>query len=163
MTGLHIAQSSTIKLALNPTFIQLNTALMYSAPPSAQVWIHGLKDSDIIPAEHCADFITQVFWNIHKIVTVNTRLRDALNKRQKSYAVMDHIGDILLDSVPHFAPFVSYGAHQLYGKYEFEKEKSSNPVFAQFVEVSRFSISLFFLLIDVVLLDYGKIAGIAQA
>jgi hypothetical protein len=82
MTGLHIAQSSTIKLALNPTFIQLDTALMYSAPPSAQVWINGLKDSDIIPTERRVDFITQVFWNIHEIITVNTRLRDALNKQQ---------------------------------------------------------------------------------
>jgi hypothetical protein len=53
--------------------------------------------------------------------------------------VVDRIGDILLDVVPHFAPFVSYGAHQLYGKYEFEKEKSSNPAFAAFVEVRGFS------------------------
>lgn len=50
---------------------------------------------------------------------------------------MERIGDILLDAVPHFAPFVSYGAHQLYGKYEFEKEKGSNPAFAAFVEVSK--------------------------
>jgi hypothetical protein len=42
--------------------------------------------------------------------------------------------------VPDFGPFVSYGAHQLYGKYEFEKEKSSNPAFAQFVEVGCFVI-----------------------
>ena len=102
-----------------------------------KVWINGLKDSDIIPADRRADFITQVFWNIHEIIAVNTRLRDALNKRQKSYAVVERIGDILLDAVPHFGPFVSYGAHQLYGKYEFEKEKSSNPAFAQFVEVSQ--------------------------
>ncbi|KAG1822209.1 CNH-domain-containing protein [Suillus variegatus] len=101
------------------------------------VWINGLKDSDIIPAERRTDFVTQVFWNIHEIIAVNTRLRDALNKRQKSYAVVERIGDILLDSVPHFAPFVSYGAHQLYGKYEFEKEKSSNPAFAQFVETTE--------------------------
>jgi hypothetical protein len=26
-----------------------------------------------------------------------------------------------------FEPFVVYGAHQLFGKYEFEKEKTSNP------------------------------------
>jgi RHO1 GDP-GTP exchange protein 1/2 len=76
-----------------------------------------------------------VFWNIYDIIAVNTRLRDALNKRQKSYAVVERIGDILLDAVPHFGPFVTYGAHQLYGKYEFEKEKSSNPAFASFVEV----------------------------
>lgn len=77
-----------------------------------------------------------MFWNVFDIIAVNTRLRDALNKRQKSYAVVEKIGDLLLDVVPHFGPFVSYGAHQLYGKYEFEKEKNSNPEFAQFVEVS---------------------------
>ena len=94
-----------------------------------------LRESDIIPEPRRQDFIEQVFWNIHDIIAVNTRLRDALNKRQKSYAVVEQIGDVLLEAVPHFHPFVSYGAHQLYGKYEFEKEKSSNPAFARFVEV----------------------------
>ncbi|KAH9072338.1 CNH-domain-containing protein [Lactarius deliciosus] len=98
------------------------------------VWIAPLSASDIIPEQRRADFIEQVFWNIHDVIGVNTRLRDALNKRQKSYAVIEGIADIFLDIVPLFAPFVSYGAHQLYGKYEFEKEKSSNPAFAQFVE-----------------------------
>lgn len=96
-----------------------------------------LREQEIIPESRRADFLTQVFWNINDIIAVNTRLRDALNKRQKSYAVVEQIGDVLLDAVPHFAPFVSYGAHQLYGKYEFEKEKSSNPAFAAFVEVCR--------------------------
>ncbi|KIJ65660.1 hypothetical protein HYDPIDRAFT_27654 [Hydnomerulius pinastri MD-312] len=101
------------------------------------VWISKLKDSDIIPSDRRTDFIQQVFWNIHDIIAVNTRLRDALNKRQKSYAVVERIGDILIEAVPHFGPFVSYGAHQLYGKYEFEKEKSSNPAFAAFVETTE--------------------------
>ena len=99
------------------------------------VWMKPLQTSSIIPEERRQDFLTQVFWNVNDIISVNVRLRDALNKRQKSYAVVEKIGDILLDAVPHFAPFVSYGSHQLYGKYEFEKEKNSNPAFAQFVEV----------------------------
>ncbi|KAA1469046.1 CNH-domain-containing protein [Dentipellis sp. KUC8613] len=98
------------------------------------LWLTPLKTSDIIPEARRADFISQVFWNINDIIAVNTRLRDALNKRQKSYAVVDVISDIFLDAVPHFSPFVSYGAHQLYGKFEFEKEKAANPAFAQFVE-----------------------------
>lgn len=102
---------------------------------SLQVWVNNLKDSDIIPADRRTDFIQQVFWNIQEIIVVNTRIRDALNKRQKSYAVVECISDIFLEAVPHFGPFVSYGAHQLYGKYEFEKEKSSNSAFAAFVEV----------------------------
>ena len=102
-----------------------------------------MKESEVLPSERRTDFLEQVFWNIHDIIAVNTRLRDALNKRQKSYAVVEQIGDILLDAIPHFSPFVSYGAHQLYGKYEFEKEKSSNPAFAAFVEVQRASLHLF--------------------
>ena len=105
------------------------------ANENVQVWVAPLTSQDIIPESRRADFIQQVFWNILDVIAVNTRLRDALNKRQKSYAVIEGIADIFLESVPNFAPFVSYGAHQLYGKYEFEKEKSSNPAFAQFVEV----------------------------
>lgn len=90
----------------------------------------------MIPEPRRTEFLEQVFWNMYDIIAVNTRLRDALNKRQKSYAVVEQIGDIFVDNVPNFSPFVSYGAHQLYGKYEFEKEKSSNALFAQFVEVS---------------------------
>lgn len=99
------------------------------------VWIKPLQKSDIIPEERRQEFLSQVFWNIYDIISVNSRLRDALNKRQKSYAVVEKIGDIMLDAFPHFGPFVNYGSHQLYGKFEFEKEKSSNPAFAQFVEV----------------------------
>jgi hypothetical protein len=96
-----------------------------------------LKEADIIPTERRYDFIAQVFWNVHEIIAVNTKLRDALNKRQKSYAVVEKIGDILLEFVPLFTPFVHYGAHQLYGKYAFEDEKRQNPAFTAFVEVRR--------------------------
>ena len=66
---------------------------------------------------------------------MNTRLRDALNKRQKSYAIVETIADIYLEIVKDWEPFVRYGSHQLYGKFEFEKEKNTNPAFAQFVDV----------------------------
>ncbi|KIK08903.1 hypothetical protein K443DRAFT_127890 [Laccaria amethystina LaAM-08-1] len=98
------------------------------------VWMNALKESDIILQSARQEFITTVFWNIEHIIAVNTRLRDALNKRQKSFSVVEKIGDIFLDAVPHFSPFVSYGGHQLAGKDRFEKEKSSNPAFAAFVE-----------------------------
>ncbi|KIK61684.1 hypothetical protein GYMLUDRAFT_73193 [Collybiopsis luxurians FD-317 M1] len=102
------------------------------------VWVKRLQESEIIPAARRDEFLSGVFWNLHTIIAVNTRLRDALVKRQKQYAVVEKIGDILLDMAPHLAePFVSYGSHQLYGKYEFEKEKSSNPGFAQFVETTE--------------------------
>jgi hypothetical protein len=60
--------------------------------------------SDIIPEHQRAGFIEQVIWNIHDAIAVNTRLRDALNKRQKSYAVIEGIADIFRDNIPLFAP-----------------------------------------------------------
>jgi len=101
----------------------------------SQFWIKPLRSSNIIPEARREDFVTQVFWNVLEIYAVNVRLVDLLNKRAKQAHVVDHIGDIFLDFVPHFAPYVKYGAHQLYGKYEFEKEKGSNPAFAKFVDV----------------------------
>ncbi|KAG9019185.1 RHO1 GDP-GTP exchange protein 2 [Tulasnella sp. 427] len=97
-------------------------------------WVKPLRTSDIIPESRRIQFVQQVFWNLDEIIAVNTRLRDALNKRQKAYAIVEMIGDIYLDVVKDFEPFVRYGSHQLYGKFEFEKEKSANPAFAQFVE-----------------------------
>ncbi|KZV74551.1 CNH-domain-containing protein [Peniophora sp. CONT] len=97
-------------------------------------WITPLKTLDIIPEERRATFVQDVFWNVLDVLAVNTRLRDALSRRQKQYAVVEQLGDVFLEAVPHFSPFVAYGAHQMYGKYEFEKEKANNPAFAAFVE-----------------------------
>ena len=102
-----------------------------------QAWIKPLRSRDIIPEALRDDFVTQVFWNVLEIHAVNAKLSELLSKRQKQQAIVERIGDYLLEMVPHFQPFVKYGAHQLYGKYEFEKEKSSNPAFAKFVEVRQ--------------------------
>jgi hypothetical protein len=59
-------------------------------------------------------------------------------KRQKHRPFVDQIADVMLKHIPKLEPFIKYGAHQLYGKYEFEKEKNSNSALAQFVdEVER--------------------------
>ncbi|CAO1617455.1 unnamed protein product [Parajaminaea phylloscopi] len=97
-------------------------------------WIKPLRSKDIIAEARREDFVTQVFWNVLEVHAVNSKLAELITKRQKQHAVVDRIGDIFLEMVPHFQPFVKYGAHQLYGKYEFEKEKSSNPAFAKFVD-----------------------------
>ncbi|KAH7101466.1 CNH-domain-containing protein [Auriculariales sp. MPI-PUGE-AT-0066] len=99
------------------------------------VWMKPLLDgSGGVDLADSATFVHNVFWNVADILAVNTKLRDALTKRQKAYAVVDRIGDILLEHVPFFDPFVAYGAHQLLAKVEFEREKAANPSFAVFVE-----------------------------
>lgn len=100
-----------------------------------------LKTGTVIPESRREQFAHQVFWNVTEIHGVNIKLAESMTRRQKQQPVVQSIGDILLKVVPDFAPFVKYGAHQLYGKYEFEKEKQSNPAFLKFVEVSALSAS----------------------
>ncbi|EJU03635.1 CNH-domain-containing protein [Dacryopinax primogenitus] len=97
-------------------------------------WYKPLSTSDVIEEPRRTDFLQQVFWNISEIIAVNSKLRDALNKRQKGFAIVEKISDILIEHVRNFRPFVTYGAHQLYGKAEFERERTSNPAFAKFVD-----------------------------
>lgn len=87
-----------------------------------------------IPEHRREKFIRTVFSNLPDVYSVNLSLAEALTKRQQQGPIVHNIGDIFLQHVPHFEPFIKYGANQLYGKYEFEKEKSSNPNFAKFVE-----------------------------
>ena len=50
--------------------------------------------------------------------------------------MVQKIGDLFLERAAQFEPFVAYGSHQLFGKFEFEKEKGNNPAFQRFVDVS---------------------------
>lgn len=101
-------------------------------------WMKPLKSANSpIPEHRREKFIRTVFGNCLEILACNSRLAEALNTRQKESHVVHHVGDIFLHFVPGFDPFIKYGANQLYGKYEFEKEKSSNPAFAKFVEMTE--------------------------
>lgn len=77
--------------------------------------------------------INDIFWNITEVLQVNEQLSKALLERQSKNPVVDQVGDIMLAHVANFEPFVRYGAHQIIGKYIFEKEKSTNAWFAEFV------------------------------
>ncbi|KAF3480102.1 uncharacterized protein GIQ15_05449 [Arthroderma uncinatum] len=98
--------------------------------------LRSLNNSNLspIPEHRREKFIRTVFGNCLEVLGVNSKLSEALNTRQKENQVVQTIGDIFLQFVPRFDPFIRYGANQLHGKYEFEKERSSNPAFAKFVE-----------------------------
>ncbi|KAI5212959.1 hypothetical protein AUEXF2481DRAFT_70482 [Aureobasidium subglaciale EXF-2481] len=99
-------------------------------------WIKPLRNPNIspIPEHRREKFIRTVFSNCQEVHAVNVRLASALTRRQQQNPVVRNVGDIFLEFVPQFTPFIKYGANQLFGKFEFEKEKSSNPAFAKFVE-----------------------------
>ena len=106
-------------------------------------WMRPLRSGNTTSANHHASpipehrrekFIRTVFGNCLEVLKVNSGLCEALNVRQKESHVVETVGDIFLQHAPRFDPFIRYGANQLYGRYEFEKEKASNPTFARFVE-----------------------------
>ena len=87
-----------------------------------------------IPEQRREKFIYHVFANSIEVHAVNSKLADALTRRQQENPVVRNVGDLFLNFVPRFGPFIKYGANQLVGKYEFERERSDNPLFARFVD-----------------------------
>lgn len=99
-------------------------------------WIKPLRNpaTSPIPEHRREKFIRTVFSNCQEVHSVNVRLANALTRRQQQGPVVRNVGDVFLEYVGQFSPFIKYGANQLFGKYEFEKEKASNHAFAKFVE-----------------------------
>ena len=87
-----------------------------------------------IPEQRREKFIREVFSNCMEVHAVNSKLADQLTRRQQENPVVKNVGDIFLSFVPRFDPFIQYGANQLNGKYEFEKERQSNVAFSRFVD-----------------------------
>lgn len=87
-----------------------------------------------IPEHRREKFIRTVFSNCMDVHAVNSRFAEALTRRQQESPVVKNVGDIFLSFVPRFDPFIKYGANQLYGKFEFERERQSNPGFSKFVD-----------------------------
>lgn len=98
--------------------------------------LRGLSSNIVSPIreEKREKFVRTVFGNSQEVLAVNSKFADELSKRQKEQHVVYHVGDIFLKWVPQFDPFIKYGANQMYGKYEFEKEKGTNQAFSRFVD-----------------------------
>ncbi|KAI8380101.1 CNH domain-containing protein [Blakeslea trispora] len=98
-------------------------------------WVEPLLTmDDILSDEEKVTFVKQVFHNIADVRHTNAELSRALSMRQAEKYIVSGIGDVMLEHVRNFEPFVEYGAHQVIGKFTFELEKKRNPGFARFVE-----------------------------
>ncbi|KAL9049387.1 MAG: hypothetical protein Q9162_007241 [Coniocarpon cinnabarinum] len=102
-------------------------------------WINPLRKvvpgkPPTLPEPKREKFIHTVFCNTPEVYAVNLRLAEALTRRQQQHPVVRNVGDILLEFVPRFPPFIRYGANQLWGKYDFEREKKENPFFKKFTD-----------------------------
>ncbi|OAL43785.1 Rho1 guanine nucleotide exchange factor 1 [Pyrenochaeta sp. DS3sAY3a] len=103
-------------------------------------WMKPLRNPQTspIPEHRREKFVRTVFSNCQEVYMVNSRMAENFTRRQQKEPVVRNVGDIFMEYVPHFSPFIKYGANQLFGKYEFEHEKRTNQNFAKFVdEVER--------------------------
>ncbi|KAK8917279.1 hypothetical protein H634G_09130 [Metarhizium anisopliae BRIP 53293] len=101
-------------------------------------WIIPLRSkASPIPLQRRDKVVKTIFSNIidhPSIHTVSSRFASSLTNRQQKNPIVHNIGDIFLDYVPQFDPFIYYGSKQLEGKFDFENERSVNPFFAKFVD-----------------------------
>lgn len=101
-------------------------------------WINPLRSkASPIPPQRREKVVRNMFTNIidhPSIHAVSSKLAKGLTDRQQNGHVVRNIGDIFMECVPLFEPFILYGSKQLEAKYEFENERSSNPQFSRFVD-----------------------------
>lgn len=101
-------------------------------------WILPLRSkASPIPAQRREKVVKNIFSNVvdhPSIHSVSSRFATGLTTRQQKEPIVHNIGDIFLEFVPQFEPFIYYGSKQLEGKFEFENERSINPYFAKFVD-----------------------------
>jgi hypothetical protein len=108
-------------------------------------WIYPLRGKingmSPIPAQRRERVVQTIFTNIinpPSIHGVSSKFARSLTERQQKSPVVKCVGDIFLEFVPQFEPFILYGSKQLEGKFEFENERSINKDFSRFVdEVER--------------------------
>lgn len=101
-------------------------------------WIIPLRSkASPIPLQRRERVVKNIFSNIidHPSVhSVSSRFASSLTTRQQKDPIVQNIGDIFLEFVPQFEPFIFYGSRQLEAKFEFENERSINPFFSKLVD-----------------------------
>jgi RHO1 GDP-GTP exchange protein 1/2 len=101
-------------------------------------WILPLRSKGSpIPPQRKERIVRGIFSNIidhPSLHTVSSRFARSLTERQTKNPVVSNVGDIFLEFVPQFDPFILYGSKQLEAKFEFENERSVNPQFSKFVD-----------------------------
>lgn len=101
-------------------------------------WILPLRSNGSpIPVNRRDRIVRSIFSNVidhPSIHSVSSRFARALTERQQKNPVVKNIGDIFLEIVPQFEPFILYGSKQMEAKFSFENERSNNPNFAKYVD-----------------------------
>ncbi|QPG76568.1 hypothetical protein FOA43_003959 [Brettanomyces nanus] len=99
-----------------------------------EFWIRPLSETKIIKPIEREHFVNTVFFGINDIWEVSSKFAEAMTKRQQEQHVVKEVGDLFLEFIPRFESFIKYGAGQVMGRYEFDRQKRHNPFFVRFIE-----------------------------
>lgn len=91
--------------------------------------------NNIIPDRERDAFIRTVFGGVNSLLRLSRSLSEALTLRQQSQKpVIETIGDVFLQYVGNFDPFMEYSGNKVFASYEHERQQQVNFKYARFLE-----------------------------
>lgn len=91
--------------------------------------------NNIIPEHQREIFIQTVFGGVGDLLRLGKGFSEALTKRQQQQKpVIEAIGDVFLDHVGNFEPFIRYSGNKVFATFEHERQQQVNIKYARFLD-----------------------------
>lgn len=91
--------------------------------------------NNIIPEREREAFIRTVFGGVSDLLRLARNLSEALTARQQQQKpVVECIGDVILQYIGGFEPFIKYSGNKVFASFEHERQQQVNMKYARFLE-----------------------------
>lgn len=91
--------------------------------------------NNIIPEREREAFIRTVFGGVSDLLRLARSLSEALTNRQQAQKpVIESVGDVFLQFVGSFEPFIKYSGNKVFASFEHERQQQVNMKYARFLD-----------------------------
>lgn len=91
--------------------------------------------NNIIPEREREAFIRTVFGGVNELLRLAKNLSESLtNRQQTEKPVVENIGDVFLQFVGSFEPFIKYSGNKVFASFEHERQQQVNMKYARFLD-----------------------------
>lgn len=91
--------------------------------------------NNIIPEREREAFIRTVFGGVNELLRLAKNLSEALtNRQQQQKPVVESVGDVFLQFVGSFDPFIKYSGNKVFASFEHERQQQVNVKYARFLD-----------------------------
>ncbi|ABN64294.1 Gdp-GTP Exchange Protein (GEP) for the Rho1p Small GTP-binding Protein [Scheffersomyces stipitis CBS 6054] len=91
--------------------------------------------NNIIPENQRETFIHTVFGGVGDLLRLAKNMSEALTRRQQQQKpVVETLGDVFLDYVGNFEPFIRYSGNKVFASFEHERQQQVNMRYARFLD-----------------------------